>query len=136
MKFKLLLLFIITIVFFGFYSVTALATTSQISTFSAPPAVCQDPDVQNNPYCQTPDPTSGDPLATTIGKVTLLIAVFGAIIAVFFIIYGGFRYIVSGGNPEKIKTATTTILYSVIGLVVIAAAQSIIYFFIKYITKQ
>ncbi len=46
--------------------------------------------------------------------------VFGALaaVAVFFIIKGGIKYTVSGGDPAGVKTAKETILYAIIGLIV------------------
>ena len=42
--------------------------------------------------------------------------------AVIVIIIGGFMYITSAGNTDRIKTAKNAILYSVIGLVVVITA--------------
>ncbi len=48
------------------------------------------------------------------------------ILAVIFIIYGGFQYMTAGGNTSKIASAKTIILYSVIGLIVVMLAWSIV----------
>ncbi|MBX4197632.1 hypothetical protein KW801_03715 [Candidatus Saccharibacteria bacterium] len=50
------------------------------------------------------------------------------------IIVGGFRYITSGGNPESTKSARNTILYAIIGLVVVALAQLIARFVLNAAT--
>jgi len=50
------------------------------------------------------------------------------IVAVVMIIVGGFRYITSGGNDGNVGTAKNTILYAVIGLVIVALAQIIVRF--------
>jgi TRAP-type C4-dicarboxylate transport system permease small subunit len=57
-------------------------------------------------------------LARALG-VTYSIA---GIVAVIVIIIGGFMYITSAGNTDRIKTAKNAILYSVIGLVVVITA--------------
>lgn len=41
------------------------------------------------------------------------------ILAVFFIIIGGISYTLSAGDPSKISKAKDTILYAVIGLIVV-----------------
>lgn len=46
-------------------------------------------------------------------------------IIVFFIIYGGFMYVVARGNPETTQKATKIIMYAVIGAVIILGAQVI-----------
>lgn len=49
-----------------------------------------------------------------------------AIISVGFVIYGGFRYILSQGDPENTKKARNTILNAIIGLVVTAFSTAIV----------
>ena len=47
-------------------------------------------------------------------------------VAVLFAIYAGFLYITSGGEQGKIKSAKDTLLYVVIGLVVVALSQVLV----------
>ncbi|MCC7304006.1 hypothetical protein IT418_01150 [bacterium] len=49
-----------------------------------------------------------------------------AIIATFFAIKGGFDFVMSSGEPPKIKAAQSTIQYAIIGLVVCACGFIII----------
>ncbi len=44
------------------------------------------------------------------------------------IVYGGFRYVTSGGDSSKVGDAKKTILYALIGLVIVALAQVIVKF--------
>jgi hypothetical protein len=67
--------------------------------------------------------------------VNLLSAVVG-IVAVIMIIVGGFRYITSGGNDTSVTSAKNTILYAVIGLVVVALAQLIVRFTLSKLTNS
>ena len=62
--------------------------------------------------------------------INILTAVVG-ILAVIMIIVAGFRYVTSGGSDEAVKGAKNTILYAVIGLVVVALAQIIVHFVIN-----
>jgi len=57
------------------------------------------------------------------------------IISVIMIIYGGFRYITSGGNDSSVSGAKNTILYAIIGLVIVALAQVIVRFVINKFTS-
>lgn len=77
----------------------------------------------------TQDPITGN--SGILLKVTNFMAVIAGIIAVFIIIVSGIRFIVSGGDPAKVSQAKNTILYSVIGLVVIVFARTIIVFIIN-----
>ncbi len=53
--------------------------------------------------------------------LTVLITISIPII-VIAIVYAGFTYVTSQGNPEKIKTASRTLTYAVIGAVLIIGA--------------
>jgi cytochrome bd-type quinol oxidase subunit 2 len=66
--------------------------------------------------------------------INVLSVIIGAI-AVIMIIIGGFRYIVSAGNAEQAKSARNTILYAIIGLVIVALAQIIVHFVLNNTTN-
>lgn len=55
-----------------------------------------------------------------------LIALVSGVVAVFIILLAGWRYITSGGDPSKIQGAKSALIYSIVGLVVIAASDLII----------
>ena len=48
------------------------------------------------------------------------------VIAVIMIVYGGIQYITSAGNPSGLTKAKTTIIYSVVGLLVVIMAAAIV----------
>ena len=52
------------------------------------------------------------------------------IVAVLTIIIAGYYFVVGGGNPSTVAKAKTTILYSVIGLIIIILAFAITRFVI------
>lgn len=68
----------------------------------------------------------------TVTSIVNLITFIVAAIAVVMIIYGGFRYITSGGDPGKVTSAKNTILYGLIGLVIVAVAQVLTRFVLTY----
>lgn len=65
-----------------------------------------------------------------IGKV--LLAVFeiilrvAGLVAVGFVIFGGFQYLISQGEPDRIKGARTTIINAIIGLAIAISATAIV----------
>lgn len=59
--------------------------------------------------------------------VNLFSFIVGAI-AVIMIIYGGFRYITSGGDSGSVGTAKNTLIYAIVGLIIVALAQIIVRF--------
>lgn len=64
---------------------------------------------------------------SVIGIINAVIGVLG-IVAVVVIIIGGVTYMTSSGDAGKVKKAKDTILYGVIGLVVVALAFAIVNF--------
>lgn len=64
---------------------------------------------------------------TTI--VNILLYIIGAI-AVIMLIFGGIRYVVSGGDSAAVTGAKNTILYAVVGIVVAILAYAIVNFVI------
>ncbi len=80
-------------------------------------------------------PESGHSLATYISNITDALLVIAGAIAVLIIIAGGIMYITSTGEAKRIQQAKDTILYAVIGLVVIILAYAIVSFTIGAISK-
>lgn len=67
------------------------------------------------------------PKNTGIEVTTILnwIYALGGIVAVGFIVYGAVNYAMTQGDPGKIKQASQTIAYAIIGLVVVLLAAAI-----------
>lgn len=59
--------------------------------------------------------------------VTTLVGISGAV-AVVFMVIGGFHYMTSAGNPEKLQKAKHTLLYAGVGLTIVLAAYLIVDF--------
>lgn len=57
--------------------------------------------------------------------INILSFVVGAV-AVIMLIIGGFRYVISNGDANAVGSAKNTILYAIIGLIVVFAARSIV----------
>ncbi len=47
-------------------------------------------------------------------------------IVVFFLIFAGFQYVTARGNPEKLKVANTSLMYGIVGGVIIMGAFTIL----------
>lgn len=65
---------------------------------------------------------------------TVLFAV--GIISVVMLIYGGMRYVLSGGDSKKVTDAKNTILYAIIGLIISILAYAIVNFVINAVTGE
>lgn len=65
-----------------------------------------------------------------IGKVFTYFNTFLSVICVILIIYAGWQVLMSGWDEEKLKKAKNTILYIVLGFIVLVASHAIFRFFI------
>ncbi len=72
--------------------------------------------------------TSSAGVKTLISKVIVFVLDFLGLIAVLFIIIAGIRLIVSQGEEEQKEKAKKTILYVIIGLIIILFARVIVSF--------
>ena len=81
-----------------------------------------------NGCAATPGEPTVDKLINTIINI---LSVLVGVIAVIMIIWGGFRYVTSGGDSSKTGTAKNTIVYALIGLVIVAFAQTLVKFVLQ-----
>ena len=89
-------------------TVTAYAVSAQAALAQ------QKPDV--------PNPVNENTLGDVLFNVVNALLLFAGAVAVLFLIIGGFRYVVSTGNPDQVDGAKRTILYAVLGLIIIFIA--------------
>jgi hypothetical protein len=75
--------------------------------------------------------TDGSGINTLLNKIVNIISAVVGVIAVIMIIVGGFKYITSGGDSNNVSGAKNTIIYAIIGLVIVALAQFIVHFVIN-----
>lgn len=71
---------------------------------------------------------SDNQLATLVNKIINLFSIVVGAVSVIMIIYGGFKYITSGGSDDGTKAAKNTILYALVGLVIVLISQTIVKF--------
>lgn len=65
-----------------------------------------------------------------INRLTSWILLAVGTLSVIMLIYGGFRYVISGGDAKKVTDAKNTILYAIIGLIICMLAYAIVRFVI------
>ena len=61
-------------------------------------------------------------------RLTYTILLVVGLISVIMLVYGGLRYILSGGDSKKVTDAKNTILYAIIGLIISLLAFAIVNF--------
>lgn len=107
------------------------------------------PDIQNNlcagaselqfgksGNCQTDQQETTDKVNNLVSQIINIFSVVVGIVAVIMIIIGGFRYITSGGDSGNVTGAKNTILYAIIGLIIVALAQFVVKFILSKATTQ
>ncbi|MDZ7744457.1 MAG: pilin [Candidatus Saccharibacteria bacterium] len=82
-------------------------------------AVATDPDA---------DPNAEERVSDLIQLVINIFSLVVGVVSVIMIIIGGLKYIISGGDAGNVTGAKNTILYAIVGLVVVALAQIIVRF--------
>ncbi len=88
----------------------------------------------NNTTCDTgsAETTVNDIIATVINIFSLVVGV----VSVIMIIIGGLKYITSGGDSGNVSGAKNTILYAIVGLVIVALAQIIVKFVLNRVSTS
>jgi hypothetical protein len=84
-------------------------------------------DTSGNQAC-TSDASSSTSFTALIKRIINIFSVIIGVVAVIMIIIGGFKYITSGGESSNVSGAKNTIIYAIVGLIVVALAQFIVHF--------
>ena len=91
-------------------------------------------DVVNGSFRGEGQPTQlfGDQTAIIPRAINLMLFAVG-VLAIFMLIYGGLRYVLSAGDAGRVKDAKNTILYAIIGLVVAILGYAIVNWVIQVV---
>jgi hypothetical protein len=85
------------------------------------PAICSD-----NATNSTTNPLFGpDGILTVAIKI---ISVIAGIIAIIMLVINGFKFVVSGGDPQSVASARNGVIYALVGLAVCVLAQLLVAF--------
>lgn len=68
------------------------------------------------------------------GAINIFSVIVG-VAAVIMIMVGGFKYVTSSGDSNSVNSAKNTILYAIVGLVVVALAQTVVQFTLRRATE-
>ena len=72
-------------------------------------------------------------IPTVLGNIIYWLFALIGIAAVIFVIYGGAKFVLSGGDPKQVEGARKTITYALIGLVIVVMSFAIINL-VSYVT--
>lgn len=108
--------------------VAGLASTALLTLLVGQPASALSlMDVFSGPYRGEGQPANLFEGSTAIVPriINLMLFIVG-VLAIFMMIYGGIRYVLSGGDNGKVKDAKNTILYAIVGLIVAILGYAIV----------
>jgi hypothetical protein len=71
-----------------------------------------------------------------IGAIVQVLLIFAIVVCLFFLIYGGIRYISSGGDKGKISQARGMIVAAIVGLLISLLSFFILNFILVAVTGQ
>jgi hypothetical protein len=117
----------------GLSGQAALAVVDDAKT--AAKAVCEGLGSATDSDGNCKDPTGSASVGNTVASLINVLSLIVGVVAVIMIIIGGLQYVMSGGDSGKVGNSKNTILYAVIGLVVVALAQIIVKFTVQSATK-
>ena len=125
---KLLLLFALLL---GSFSIAPVASVSAAyeGAFNDVCDSAQGTKAANSTVCAPQN--EENPITKTIGNVVDLVSVVAGAVAVIIIIWAGFQFVIGNGDPAKIAKARQTIIYAVVGLIVIVASNLLISFIVN-----
>ncbi|HUB94247.1 MAG TPA: hypothetical protein VMB52_07135 [Verrucomicrobiae bacterium] len=73
-------------------------------------------------------PTNGVNLDSVINAVVTILSTIAGVIAVIMIIIAGFLFMTANGDSGKITTARHSVMYALVGVIVVAFAQVFVHF--------
>lgn len=115
-------------------SVVLVAPVSMVSAQDVLESACQVPGSTLCEESKASQSATDNKIYGPNGIITKAVELLSFVIgfaAVVMIIIGGFKYVLSAGDPNSVNSAKNTILYAVIGLVIAALAQAIIIFVVN-----
>jgi hypothetical protein len=82
-----------------------------------------------------PGTARGDLATVMLNLINYVLAIVG-VIALAYLVYGGFMYITSAGNEDRIEVAKGILINAVFGVVVIGVAAALVNFVIRGVGGQ
>ncbi len=98
-------------------SVASLAASTLPAFAQLPPPQSVNPCPPGTTFSKLCNINSSN-IGATLSNFVLFLFIVAALIALFFLIWGGIKWILSGGDKGKVETARSTIIAALIGLVV------------------
>lgn len=77
---------------------------------------------------------NANPVIKVIKAVINILLYAAGVLSVIYVMFGGFKYITSSGDPQKAASGRQTLLYALVGLVVVIIAVPLVSFAFSKLT--
>lgn len=114
------------------FSISALS--GRAAALTSQEAVCQGAGAASTPdtnSTSTGCQSSGTDINGILKFALNILSIIVGIVAVIMIIIAGLKFITSNGEASNVASAKNTILYAVVGIIIVALAQIIVQFVLK-----
>jgi hypothetical protein len=90
-------------------------------------SICAQAGAASSAYCQDTKSATNQVYGKhgAIVITSYIIASVAGVAAIIVIVIGGIRFMVSGGDPSSVASARNSIIYALVGLILIAASETI-----------
>jgi hypothetical protein len=107
---------------------TSTTTTPTTPTPTTPTPATPTPATPTSSKC---DAEAGNTVSNVLSQAIVVFSVIVGVISVIMIIVAGLRYVTSGGDANQVASAKNTLLYAIVGIVIVVFAQIIVRFVVK-----
>ena len=73
-------------------------------------------------------------ITSTVRNIVNLLSAIIGVVSVIVIVVAGFKYVTSAGDASKIASAKNTLIYAIVGLIIVAMSQAIVRFVLQRAT--
>ena len=80
-----------------------------------------------------PNPLNTIDIRVVIGKVVRAVLVIVGALALIMFVYGGFTWLTSAGNEQKVETGRNTLIWSALGLIIVFSAYVLVHYVMEAI---
>jgi hypothetical protein len=121
---------VVVFVLLGTFFITPSLVLAQSSNTASPSTTCP-----KGRQC-LPNPLTGNNLQVSSVIGIVIKAALGVIgsITLFMLVWGGFQWLTSAGNDEKVHQGTQTMLWAIIGLAVVFGSYVLVTTYIQFLT--
>jgi hypothetical protein len=138
---SILTMIVLTAGLFKNFAYAQETTDPSITNQSIADSICQgvlgtqNPSIDTRVKAKDCKENGTDNFTGVIKRIINIFSIVVGAVSVVMIIIGGFRYIISGGDSTGVSGAKNTILYALVGLVIVLFAQVIVKFVVSNVTS-